>query len=86
MSNKTRFYFAKENLSELGRELSQRDFIQLPDCTRDNTPGEDKMIIDTQKETFWVLDNVCFENSAKLIQDTFDTALEEINQEAVQSL
>lgn len=65
-----RFYVATEKLHEIADELTKRGFEELDECV---SPDElaDRLIIDTEKKTFYFTDEECVKEASLLIEDRF---------------
>jgi hypothetical protein len=65
-----RFYVATEKLHEIASELLDKGYEELDECV---SPDElaDRLLIDTDKKTFYFTDEQCLKESNEIIIDKY---------------
>lgn len=74
---KNRFYTTNKDIKNAVKKLESLGFVRLPDSKIDDTRELTKVIIDSQSNTFWLLDQMCFEGNVHTIKNQFNENLYE---------
>ena len=80
----TRFRVASENLTEISLNLIGKNFEELDPCVSEFDENQ-KILIDTEKETFYFLDDECLTEANEIIADKFNLTTEPVDFEEIQN-
>lgn len=76
-----RFFTASVKLHEIASQLIDKGFEELDECV---SPDElaDRMLIDTEKRTFYFTDDQCIKEANEIIKEKYDchTKLTNLNE------
>lgn len=72
---RNRFYTTNFDIENTIEKLRNLGYERLPDCKIDETRELTKVIIDSQSQTFWLLDQICFEGNVHTIKNQFNEEL-----------